>query len=242
VREIEKISFCFVLVLVIINLNITELRAQAKPKNLPNYDLKVLHFGFTLGYNQFTSMLKVKDPIPDPEKVLGMNIESQHGFQVGVISDFKAFEYLRLRLLPTITFGDRKFNYSVIDSRGINKIESTNIEAIYLEAPLEFKIQSKRWNNFRPYIIVGGKFAYDLASLKKKKISQEDQLLRVDNIDWMYTTGVGFDFYLEYFKFGIELKSSFSFNNMIIPEAHKPYSNIIDKYRTQIFYINFTFE
>lgn len=210
--------------------------------NLPHYDLSQIHFGFNLGYNQFSSMLKTKDPLPNPDKVIGMNVEAQHGFQVGIIGELKLFEYLRLRLIPTISFSDRKFNYNTIDNLGRYRKTSTNIEAIYIETPLEFKIQSRRWRNFRPYIIIGAKHAYDLASLKKKRISEEDQLLRINNIDWMYTTGLGFDFYLTYFKFGIELKSSFSFNNMIIPEPHKAFSNIIDQYKTQIFYLNFTFE
>jgi len=238
-KKIMKKLFVLIIFLICFLSSIT---AQKKPQNLPHFDEKLIHFGFHLGYNQYSALLKVKDPLPNPDKVIGMNVEPQSGFQLGVIGDLKLFEYLRLRLIPTITFGDRKFNYNTIDSRGLYKIESTNIEAIYLEAPLEFKIQSKRWANFRPYIIAGGKYCYDLASLKKKKIAQEDLLLRVENNDWMYTAGAGFDFYLEYFKFGIELKSSFSLNNMHIPEPEKPYSNIIDKYKTRIFYVTFTFE
>lgn len=230
-------------ILLLLSLLFTlSLLAQTRPPNLPHYDEKTIHFGFLLGYNQFSSLLKVKEPLPQPDKVVGMNIDSQHGFQVGVISDLKIFEYLRIRLIPTISFGERKFNFNTIDAAGNIKTESTNIEAIYLETPLEFKIQSKRWRDFRPYVIAGGKHAYDLASLKKKKISEEDMLLRVNNNDWMYTLGAGFDFYLQYFKFGIELKSSFSFNNMHIPEPQKPFSNIIDKYKTRIFYITLTFE
>ncbi|MDR0971855.1 MAG: PorT family protein [Bacteroidales bacterium] len=216
--------------------------SQQKPLNLPRYDERRIHFGFNLGYNQFFALLKVKDPLPQPDKVIGMNIEAQPGFQVGVIGDLKLFEYLRLRLSPTISFGDRKFNFNTINSKGEHKIEKTNIEAIYLETPLELKIQAKRWRNFRPYIIAGGKYCYDLASLKKKKISEEDMVLRVENNDWMYTLGAGFDFYLQYFKLGIELKSSFSLTNMHIAERHKPFSNIIDTYKTRIFYLSFTFE
>lgn len=230
-------------ILLLLSLLFTlSLLAQTRPPNLPHYDEKTIHFGFLLGYNQFSSLLKVKEPLPQPDKVVGMNIDSQHGFQVGVISDLKIFEYLRIRLIPTISFGERKFNFNTIDAAGNIKTESTNIEAIYLETPLEFKIQSKRWRDFRPYVIAGGKHAYDLASLKKKKIAEEDLLLRVENTDWMYTLGAGFDFYLQYFKFGIELKSSFSINNMHIAEEQKPFSNIIDKYKTRIFYITLTFE
>lgn len=216
--------------------------SQDKPLNLPQYDLRVLHFGFNLGYNQFSSMLRVKEPLPNPDEVIGLSVAPQHGFHLGILGDLKIHEYFRLRLNPTLSFSDRKFQYTVYDYYGRIKKDHTNIEAIYLETPLELKIQTKRWRNFRPYLIAGLKHAYDLASLKTKKIAEQDQLLRLNNNDWMYTTGAGFDFYLVYFKLGIELKTSFSFKDMHIPEPHKPYSNMIDAYKTQIFYFNITFE
>lgn len=140
---------------------------------MPHYDEKIVHFGFLLGYNQFSALLKVKDPLPEPDKVVGMNIDSQHGFQVGVIGDLKIFEYLRLRLTPTISFEKESLILMLLTIKACLKTESTNIEAIYLETPLEFKIQSKRWRDFRPYVIAGGKHAYDLASLKKKKLQKK---------------------------------------------------------------------
>jgi len=216
--------------------------------NLPHYDERVVHFGILLGVNNYGSWLKVKDPLPQPDKVIGANVQGQYGFQVGFIADLKLNNYIRLRTqIPTISFGDRKFNFSmyeVVDMAGNQRLvtKSTDIEAIYLEVPLEFKIQSKRWKDFRPYLIAGGKWAYDLASLRKKKIADDEMLLKLQTTDLMYTAGVGFDFYLEYFKFGIELKSSFGMKNMLIPEEQKPTSNVIDGYKTQIFYITLTFE
>jgi hypothetical protein len=54
--------------------------------------------------------------------------------------------------------------------------------------------------------------------------------------------GAGVDFYLPYFKFGIELKTSFGLTNILVPEHHTMYSDVLDKIKTQVFYINLTFE
>ena len=43
-------------------------------------------------------------------------------------------------------------------------------------------------------------------------------------------------------KFGIELKTSYGLTNILIPEHHSMYSDVLDKIRTQVFYINITFE
>ena len=72
------------LIVLIISLTcvLSSLTAQKRPPNIPHYDERWIHFGFHVGYNQYSAMLKVKDPLPDPEKVLGMNVEPQSGFQV----------------------------------------------------------------------------------------------------------------------------------------------------------------
>lgn len=67
-------------------------------------------------------------------------------------------------------------------------------------------------------------------------------MLKIDNSEFFYTLGAGFDFYLPYFKFGIELKTSYGLTNILIPEHHSMYSDVLDKIRTQVFYINLTFE
>ncbi|MCK9163686.1 MAG: hypothetical protein M0O93_05000, partial [Bacteroidales bacterium] len=77
------------------------LKAQKGPQNLPHYDETRIHFGALISYNQFSSLLRIKDSLPEPDKVIGMNNPYQHGFQLGIIGDLKISEYLRLRLLPT---------------------------------------------------------------------------------------------------------------------------------------------
>jgi hypothetical protein len=233
---VKKVLFCIIFIFI----GGTAI-SQNKPPNLPYYDSRILHFGFILGYNQASANLSIKNPMPNSETILGMNSNRQSGFSIGVVGDLTIWKYLRLRLSPTISFCDRNINFNLVNNGAYSTL-SNNVETIYLEAPLEFKIQSKRWNNFRPYLIVGGKYAYDLASLKRKKTDTEEVLIKLDNTEFFYTAGVGFDFYLEYFKFGIELKTSFAINDVLVHSYNNIYTQTIDKFRSQVFYINLTFE
>lgn len=215
--------------------------AQSAPPNLPHYDDKTIHFGCILGYNRLFSNMIEKENRPYLDTVMGFDSERSNGFQLGFIGDLRLCEYLRLRFLPSIIFSDRRLNY-YIDKNGKYIESNVPMEVIYVEAPLEFKIQSKRWRNFRPYLIAGGKFSYDLASIKRKKASPDEILMKVNNSEWFYTLGVGFDFYLNYIKLGIEIKSSYGLNDILVHGYKTMYSDVLDKVKTQIFYINFTFE
>lgn len=149
--------------------------------------------------------------------------------------------YMRLRFQPSLNFADRRLNFS-INKDGKFVEQAIPFEVVYLELPLEFKIQSKRWRNFRPYLIAGGKYSYDLASIKRKKATPDEIMMKIDNSELFYTLGFGFDFYLNYIKLGIELKTSYGLSNILVHDYKTMYSSVLDNLKTQIFYINFTFE
>ena len=219
----------------------TELFSQSTPPNMPHYDKKVAHFGISFGYNQFYSNIIGKENPPYQDTIMGFDSDRNSGFQLMFVSDLRLLSWLNLRFTPGVTFGDRRLNFYEYKNDVFN-VRSTSLEAIYVEIPLEFKVRSKRWRNMRPYLIAGGKYTYDLGSIKRKKANPEDVMLKIDNSEIFYTLGAGVDFYLPYFKFGIELKTSYSLTNILIPEFHTMYSDVLDKIRTQVFYINLTFE
>ncbi len=219
----------------------TELFSQSAPPNMPHYDKKVAHFGISFGYNQFYSNIIGKENPPYQDTIMGFDSDRNSGFQLMFVSDLRLLSWLNLRFTPGVTFGDRRLNFYEYKNDVFN-VRSTSLEAIYVEIPLEFKVRSKRWRNMRPYLIAGGKYTYDLGSIKRKKANPEDVMLKIDNSEIFYTLGAGVDFYLPYFKFGIELKTSYSLTNILIPEFHTMYSDVLDKIRTQVFYINLTFE
>jgi hypothetical protein len=235
-----KKILCLVVLLILSSIGVAF--SQSAPPNMPHYDSKIAHFGISFGYNQFYSNMIEKEFRPYQDTIMGFNSDRNSGFQLMFITDLRLLSFLNLRFTPGVTFGDRRLNFYEYNKDGEFMVKSTSLEAIYVEMPLEFKIRSKRWRDMRPYLIAGGKYAYDLGSIKRKKANPDDVMLKIDNSEIFYTLGAGVDFYLPYFKFGVELKTSYGLTNILLPEHHTMYSDVLDKIRTQVFYINLTFE
>ncbi|MDO5760302.1 MAG: outer membrane beta-barrel protein [Bacteroidota bacterium] len=233
-----KRMFVFIMFCSIVGI---KANAQSSPPNMPEYDEQVLHFGVTLGYNSLYSNMVKKADLPLYDTIMGFSSHSEPGLAIGVSADLRLLSFLHLRFIPTLVLSERTFVYNVL--KNDNYTERRNsLEVIYLEAPLELKIQSKRYHNFRPYLLAGGKFVYDMGSIKRKKLKPEEYLMKLENKELFYTLGVGFDFYLPMCKIGIELKSSFGLTDILDHNFNNAYTDCLDKIKSQIFYINITFE
>lgn len=216
-------------------------KAQSSPPNMPEFDEKVLHFGVTFGYNSLYSNMVKKTSLPLYDTIMGFSSMSEPGLAIGVSADLRLMSFLHLRFIPTLILSERTFTYDIL--KNDQYIERKNsLEVIYLEAPLELKIQSKRYHNFRPYLLAGGKFVYDMGSIKRKKLKPEEYLMKLENKELFYTVGMGFDFYLPMCKIGIELKSSFGLTDILDHSFNNAYTDCLEKIKSQIFYINLTFE
>ena len=230
-----KIITCLIALFLIANPAFTQ--QYKKPRNLSNYDKKPVHFGFLLGINNFDFKIKSADYLSDT--IFVMKSQSQKGFNLGVVSNFRLSRHFDLRILPTLTLAERKINYTLqIDSEPINEVK--NVESTFVELPINFKYKSSRYNNFRTYLLTGFKYALDLASLRKIDDEGSD-IVKIKQSDLTYEIGFGFDIYLEYFKFSPEIKAYFGLNNLLVDE-NTLYSNSIESLRTRGYTISFTFE
>ena len=75
-----------------------------------------------------------------------------------------------------------------------------------LNFPILLKANTKRINNFAAYALTGLSYSYDLASQEDVEQSTTEPIVKLKKHDFAYHVGGGFDFYLPYFKFGIEIK------------------------------------
>lgn len=222
--------------------------------NLPKFYKNKVHFGFALAYNQTNFKLHTikNSAFPDTlidKTVYGMKTiytKSDPGFALGIISDFRLHQYLRLRFTPNISFASRRIEYTLQNAgRDSTKIYKKNVESTFLIFPLELKLQSKRLDNFGAYIICGGGYTLDLASKKKLANStggnQLDDAVNLKRDDFFYSGGAGVDFYLQYFKLGLECKVLNGTKNLL-NKSSNIFSNSVDKVNSRMVIFSLTFE
>jgi len=218
-----------------------------KQKRLPKYDRQRMHFGFTLGINSSNFTVRNEENIQQYDSVFVIDPHPQGGFNLGIISDLRIGQHFNLRFIPNLSFADRKLTYTLntLDTAGIpvSRSEEQKLESVLLEFPLSLKFKSVRINdgNWRVYILGGGKFMMDLASQSKIKTGDNEVVVKLNRIDYAYEVGLGFDIYMQYFKFSPELKVSFGINNLLIKDE-TIYTQSINKLNSMAFLLSFHFE
>ena len=221
------------------------------PRNLTAFDLKRIHFGFTVGVNMmdvgFTRNYEAEDFLYADVSYM------QPGFQVSIVSDLRLNKNWNLRLLPGISFGSREiWFYEYEDGVVGDPVDIPHVAnpvplgPAFLDFPLHFKYRSHRVNNYRPYVVGGLNFRYDM-SAKKPGVydSDSEEYLKFKRGDLYLEFGFGVDNYLKYFKFAPELKVAIGLMNMIDPNGrtgHPEFANSIEYARSYIIMLNFHFE
>jgi hypothetical protein len=220
---------------------------KAKPKNASWYDDKVLHFGFSLGFNTMDFKITPNQEFLAANHLLPEVTMLNPGINIQIVTNFRPAKYFDLRFLPGVSFGQRIISYydlsKPVDSPG-HLYGEQKLESSFLEFPLLLKFKGDRLNNIRPYVIGGFNFRYDLAG-KKEFDPEKPVYIRLERPDLYYEAGAGFDFYLTYFKLSIELKMSRGFGDVLVKEAvtnYEEYYNAIDRMSSQIWILAFHFE
>ncbi|HAR19634.1 MAG TPA: PorT family protein [Cytophagales bacterium] len=204
--------------------------------NLPNYDVKKLHFGFYLALNYATYRVKRSDFMAQhPDSIRSVSPIGSPGFTLGFIFNLKLADYVDLRLVPGVAFYERTLAYE-FGKKGdyINQISENTMA----EFPLLFKLKSERRANTRMYFLVGGK--YSIASGLRKKDKKPDELRTINN-DLSIEYGFGFDIYYEYFKFSPEIRFSHGLFQSYANDPN-PYANALKQLNTHTVTISFHFQ
>ncbi|MFO8054801.1 MAG: porin family protein [Bacteroidales bacterium] len=216
--------------------------AQSSPKNLPRYDQQKFHFGFTLGIN---TMDFSATPVPDSDRisdtVLVMEPVAKPGFNIGIVSSMKLAKYLDIRFVPTLSFGERRIRYKLRLNDTTLLSDEKIVESTYIDFPVFLKYKSKRLHNSRAYVTLGGRYSLDLASQAEKGKSNGSQEIKLKPHDVSAEIGVGFEFFLNYFKFGTELKMAYGFLNLLEQEDNM-YARGVERLNSKMFWLTFTFE
>ena len=220
--------------------NVVKAQIRPIPKNLPRYDNKKIHFGFTLGINALDFKIKYNDEIIYKDSLYVLNSNNQKGFNLGIVSNFRIGKYTDLRFVPALVFGERHLSYSFADTNNIIYSETKAIESTLLDFPFYLKYKSERYNNFRSYVLLGIKYSLDIAS-QKDIVNEDFVVLKLQPHDLTGEIGFGMDFYLEYFKFSPQIKISAGVLNLLTKDE-SIYTNSIKNLYTNGWMLSFTFE
>jgi hypothetical protein len=229
---------------------------------LTTYDLKKIHFGFTLGLNALDFGVVHFPSLDNNPAFIASAIDSAYlseldavgrvvrsdvsslipGFTVAIVSSYRLSEYLELRFLPGLSFGNRNmvFNVPLHDINRVDDMRFYSVRSTYLDFPLLVKYKAKRMTNQRPYLIAGGAYRLDIAR------SAEDDLIQLQPNNLFLELGVGWDSYLHYFRFSTEIKFGLGLNNILgrEPEFPQPayYTHAIQRLTSNIVTLSFHFE
>jgi len=217
--------------------------AQRKPQieNLPRFDKRPYHFGFLLGVNQMNFALRTVDDFHQMDSLVYVTSTPSLGFSIGIVSQIKITEYLVARFIPTLSFGDRSLDYTIKQGDTLNITQSKHVESTFMEFPLMLKYKSRRLTNAQAFVLGGVKYTIDMASQANKKNEQFEVPVKLSQHDFMGEIGTGFDFFMPYFKFGIELKMSYGFMDLLKRE-NNIYTNPVKRLGSKVFQLSFTFE
>ena len=204
--------------------------------------------------------------VPNTPYLYVYNVETKPapGFTVGIIGSKRLGRYFDLRFIPTLSFCDRQLKYDIVTqdndgniSEELNSI-TQKIFTTFVEFPLNIKYRSKRYNNIGAYLMTGINPKIDLASQKKNLVQQYDpngnpvidangdpvmisKNFVTKRFDCAAEIGVGYDFYNQWFKMGLEVKMSYGLLGIVKP-TNLIWTAPIDKLSNKMFQVSLLIE
>ncbi|MFN8414951.1 MAG: porin family protein [Cytophagaceae bacterium] len=217
---------------VVLMTNINAWAQDPRWSNLPNYDDKTLHYGFSLGINNSGFKIRESNSYMT-DSLTGIQPLRTFGFSLGFIVNLRLHDHFDLRLLPTVAFYERSLDYNSTYTTKRQTLESS-----MMEFPLLLKYKSQRRRNSRMYLIGGFKASIEAGSKKRERKNTE---LRTNNMDFAFEWGFGFDFYFQLFKFSPEVRFSHGMANLLSKDPNI-YSGSLDRLTSHTITIYLHFE
>lgn len=188
-------------------------------QNRPYTDLRKFHFGVLVGtHMQDLEFLNVgpqqvtMDDGSVVEKTISLDQDRwDAGFTVGVLGEARLNEYFQLRIAPAMYFGTRHLtfrNLTDVTSDGEPTEQTQELKTAYVSCAFDLIAAAPRFNNHRPYIMMGVNPMLNLSG-------NEDAYIKLKNSDVFLEVGVGCDFYLPFFKLRPELKFMYGLGNCL---------------------------
>jgi hypothetical protein len=222
----------------------SQLREQM---NMEDHDDKRIRFGINLGANRahfsFTHHPVFLQPAPFDSITVVESVNST-GINLAWMVNYRLNEHFDLRTYPVnLTFTEKNFEYNVTypdRPAGEDSVTGKKIQSISLSIPIQIKFSSDRINNFKVYMMGGGRVEYDLASNAGARKAEEKVKLR--RFDYGIEAGIGFHFYFEMFVLTPEIKMGWGIGNLHSRDENLKYSKVIDKINSRMISFSLTVE
>jgi hypothetical protein len=201
----------------------------------PNYDSRVISYGFMIGVHTSGYQVTYADEFVTPQydTVSSVMAEFSPGFSLGFLVNYRVNEFLDLRIMPKAGFYTHKLRYTYTDeSTDVQFVESTHVELPFL-----LKYKSMRRGNVRMYMIGGITPGLELSGKNEIKTSGLD--IRKANVQ--LEGGLGFDFYFPLFKFSQEIRFARGIMN-VLGEDSSIYSDPLKRLNTNTISVYFIFQ
>ena len=236
------IRIILVLVVSFWSLQVNAQRKKEQINNLPEFDQQYYHFGFVLSLNTSSLIIDFKDIRTFEDSVLSVNLKGQGGFNLGMLASLDMSGNWHLRFIPTLSFNERILEYTLLLANGNTETIQKNVSSTNIDFPLLLKYRTNRMNNIALYALLGGQFSLDVASQKDvNNENSQEVIIKLDNTNYSASGGFGIDFFLPYFKFGVELKANIGLKNLLIDD-NTSFSAPLESLRSNSIVLSFTFE
>ncbi len=215
-----------------------------KELNYEDHDEQRVRFGISVGGNrshyniQHSSKFLLFDSINVIESV------NSTGINLAGLVNLRLNNHLDLRGYPlNLVFTEKAFQYKLTKPDLSRKEDSTmlkKVQGITLAFPFQLKFSSDRIDNFKVFMLAGGRAEYDLAANSGKK--NNDDVITLKKFDFSVEAAIGFHFYFPVFVLSPEIKASYGLRNVLSRETNLKYSNTIDNIQSRSITFSLTVE
>lgn len=206
--------------------------------NLPDHDYQQFHFGISLGSNRayyhFNFTPRFFDPTNNDSVMVVESLQST-GINLAWLVNMRLSEHFDLRTYPlNLVFTEKAFQYHLKYPDRFAKedtITTRKVQGITMALPFQVKFSSDRINNFKVYMLGGGKLEYDFAANAGEKNTEKQ--IKLSKFDYGLEAGIGFHFYFPVFVFSPEIKLGWGFKNVHVQDDFNKFSNVIDQIKSR---------
>jgi hypothetical protein len=212
--------------------------------NLEDHDDKSFHFGIHLGVNRSHFSFTHHPLFLQRDSVMVIESINSTGINLAWLVNIRLGEHFDIRTYPlSLVFTEKAFQYYLKypdRPAGEREVTLKKVQGITLALPLQIKFSSDRINNFKVYMMAGGRLEYDLAANAGAK--KAGDLIKLKPLDYGVDASIGFHFYFPFFVLTPEVKLGWGLANLHSRDVDLKYSNVIDKINSRTLTFSLTVE